>query len=71
MASTTRDIPTSPERVWAVRHDAGGEIAGKWDVDDEEAIIDRIERRIEQFAPGFRASIQGRHIFTPPKFRGP
>jgi len=67
--------PRGTETAWAythvprrVRHDAGREISGKWDGDDEEAMIARIEQRVEAFAPGFGASIRGRHIFTPPKF---
>jgi phytoene dehydrogenase-like protein len=51
-----------------IHHDAGGEISGKWDNDEEEAIADRLEIRVEEFAPGFRALIRGRHVFTPPKF---
>ena len=67
--------PPGTETAWAythvprqITHDAGGEISGKWDADDEEAIADRLEHRVEEFAPGFRASIRGRHVFTPPKF---
>jgi phytoene dehydrogenase-like protein len=74
MTDPTRQ-PPGAETAWAythvprqIHHDEGGEISGKWDVDDEEAIADRIERRIEEFAPGFRTSIRGRHVFTPPKF---
>jgi phytoene dehydrogenase-like protein len=67
--------PPGTETAWAythvprqITHDAGGEISGKWDAHDEEAIADRLEQRVEEFAPGFRSSIQGRHVFTPPKF---
>jgi phytoene dehydrogenase-like protein len=28
-------------------------------------MVDRIEQRVEALAPGFRAAILGRHIFTP------
>jgi phytoene dehydrogenase-like protein len=67
--------PRGSETAWAythvprqIKHDAGGQISGKWDADDEEAIADRLETRVEEFAPGFRSSIRGRHVFTPPKF---
>jgi phytoene dehydrogenase-like protein len=74
MTDPTRQ-PPGAETAWAythvprqIRQDEGGDISGKWDADDEEAIADRIECRIEEFAPGFRTSIRGRHVFTPPKF---
>jgi phytoene dehydrogenase-like protein len=64
--------PEGTETAWAYTHvprtidsDAGGEVSGRWDADDESAMVDRIERRVEEFAPGFRASILGRHVFTP------
>lgn len=67
--------PPGSETAWAYTHvprqikrDGGGEISGKWDADDEEAIADRLERRVEEFAPGFRSLIRGRHVYTPPKF---
>ena len=73
MTDSTRQPPGS-ETAWAYTHvprqierDAGGDISGKWDADDEEAIAQRLEDRIEEFAPGFRSSIRGRHIYTPPK----
>jgi phytoene dehydrogenase-like protein len=67
--------PPGTETAWAYTHvprqihnDAGGVISGKWDIDDEEAIADRLEQRVEEFAPGFRSSIRRRHVYTPPKF---
>lgn len=73
MTDPTRQ-PPGTETTWAythvprrISHDAGGEISGRWDADDEEAITDRLENRVEEFAPGFRSSIRGRHVFTPPK----
>ncbi len=75
MTDPTRQ-PPGAETAWAYTHvprrisrDGGDQISGKWDLDDEEAIADRLENRIEEFAPGFRASILGRHVFTPPKIR--
>jgi phytoene dehydrogenase-like protein len=74
MTDTTRQ-PPGTETAWAythvprqINHDAGGAISGRWDADDEDAIIDRLENRVEEFAPGFRSSIRGRHVYTPPKF---
>jgi phytoene dehydrogenase-like protein len=67
--------PPGAETAWAYTHvprqitsDAGGVISGKWDIHDEEAIADRLEQRVEEFAPGFRSSIRSRHVYTPPKF---
>jgi phytoene dehydrogenase-like protein len=67
--------PPGTETAWAythvpreIQHDAGGQISGTWDADDEEAIAERLESRVEEFAPGFRSSIRGRHVYTPPKF---
>jgi phytoene dehydrogenase-like protein len=67
--------PPGAETAWAYTHvprqierDAGGQISGRWDADDEEAMADRLEDRVEEFAPGFRSSIRARHVFTPPTF---
>jgi phytoene dehydrogenase-like protein len=74
MTDPTRQ-PPGTETAWAythvprqITHDAGGEISGRWDADEEEAIADRLEGRVEEFAPGFRSSIRARHVFTPPTF---
>ncbi|MDQ6837537.1 MAG: NAD(P)/FAD-dependent oxidoreductase [Actinomycetota bacterium] len=71
MTDPTRQ-PVGAETAWAYTHvprridrDADGEISGRWDADDETAMADRIERRVEDLAPGFRASILDRHVFTP------
>ena len=71
MTDQTRQ-PQGCETAWAYTHvprridrDAGGEISGRWDDDDEAAMIERIERRVEELAPGFGAGIIGRHVFTP------
>ncbi len=73
---TTTDPTRSPagtESVWAYTHvpvsprgDAAGELTGGWD--DERtraAYLDRVERRVEQFAPGFRDLVVGRHVAFP------
>jgi phytoene dehydrogenase-like protein len=71
MTDPTRQ-PAGAETAWAythvprqIEHDATGEIAGRWDDDDEAAMVERIEARMEERAPGFRRLIIGRHAFTP------
>ncbi len=74
---TTADPTRSPpgtESAWAythvpqrVRGDAGPDaIKGIWDERDTDAIVGRIEDRIEAYAPGFRDRILARHVMTPP-----
>jgi phytoene dehydrogenase-like protein len=70
-ADPTRQ-PAGAETAWAythlpqvVRGDAAGELSGTWDERDQELIAERIERRVEALAPGFRDLIAGRHVFTP------
>jgi phytoene dehydrogenase-like protein len=75
---TTADPTRSPpgtESAWAythvpmrVRGDAGGDIAGRWDRTDTDDIVERIERHVERWAPGFRSHITARHVFTPATF---
>jgi phytoene dehydrogenase-like protein len=72
---TTADPTRSPagtESVWAYTHvpqrprsDAGGELSGTWTAKDRALFLDRMERRIEQFAPGFRDLVVGRHAAFP------
>ena len=73
---TTADASRSPsgtESLWAythipqqVRGDAGGDgITGRWDEREVEAMVARIEARIEALAPGFRAAIKGRVALSP------
>jgi phytoene dehydrogenase-like protein len=72
-ADATR-CPPGKEVGWAythvprsVRGDAGGDgISGRWDEADREAIASRIEDRIDQHAPGFKALIRARHLSCPP-----
>lgn len=46
--------------------DAGdGSIRGVWDDGDQEAFAQRVEDRIERFAPGFKALIERRHVLAP------
>jgi phytoene dehydrogenase-like protein len=44
---------------------AGGRITGRWDAADRNAIVERIEDRIEAHAPGFRELVVGRNVMTP------
>lgn len=70
-ADPTRS-PPGTESAWAYTHvpstitgDAGGSITGRWDATDTAAITERIESRVEAFAPGFRDLIVARHAMTP------
>ncbi|MFD4927113.1 phytoene desaturase family protein, partial [Streptomyces goshikiensis] len=73
---TTADPSRSPagtESAWAYTHlpqrvtaDAGPDgITGSWDTREQEAMADRLEARVERFAPGFRARIRARRILAP------
>ncbi|MFC9690900.1 phytoene desaturase family protein [Kribbella sp. NPDC056951] len=64
--------PAGTESAWAythvpqqVRGDAGGDLTGRWDDAEAEAMADRIEARVEQFAPGFAEHITARRILSP------
>ncbi len=72
---TTADPSRSPagtESAWGYTHvpqrargDAGGELTGSWDDAETARFVDRLEARVEEFAPGFRARIVGRHVQSP------
>jgi phytoene dehydrogenase-like protein len=72
---TTADATRSPagtESAWGYTHvplrprgDAGGELRGDWGTDDRQRFLDRVERRVESFAPGFRDLVVGRHVMFP------
>jgi phytoene dehydrogenase-like protein len=72
MVDPTRQ-PEGKETAWAyahvpqrVRGDAGGEgLTGAWDERETDAFVARMEDEVERRAPGFRALIRGRHVFTP------
>lgn len=74
---TTSDPTRSPagtETLWAythvprkVRADPVGRITGQWDEPEIDEMADRIEARIETFAPGFRRLVQRRHVMGPPQ----
>lgn len=65
--------PHGAESVWAythvpqvVRSDAGGEgISGAWTHDDVEKMADRMQRRIEGYAPGFGDRVVARRTLGP------
>lgn len=71
-ADPTR-APQGGEAVWAYTHvphhtdsDAGGEgIRGTWDRDDAERMADRMQRKIEEYAPGFGDRVTARRVLGP------
>lgn len=68
-------MPAGAETVWAYTHlprEIRGDAAGELDSSDSgldgsglERIADRMEREIETLAPGFGASVRGRHVMGP------
>ncbi len=73
---TTTDPTRSPagtEALWAythvpqqVRGDAGGEgLTGDWDGGDAERFADRMQARIERYAPGFGERVIARRVLSP------
>ncbi|TDD46048.1 NAD(P)/FAD-dependent oxidoreductase [Kribbella antibiotica] len=72
---TTADPSRSPagtESAWAYTHvpqqtrgDAGGQLTGRWDDAEAEVMADRMQARVEQFAPGFTEQITARRILSP------
>jgi hypothetical protein len=73
MVDQTRH-PPGKDTAWAYTHvpqrvkgDAGGgDLTGRWDEPEAAAFADRVENEVERRAPGFRALVRARHIFTPP-----
>jgi phytoene dehydrogenase-like protein len=71
-ADATRS-PAGTESVWAYTHvpqhardDAGGAgIRGVWDADDCNRMADRMQARIERFAPGFGDLVLARRVLGP------
>jgi phytoene dehydrogenase-like protein len=67
--------PEGRETAWAYTHvpqqvdgDAGGEgLTGRFDERETDLFVRRVEAEVERLAPGFRALIRGRHVFTPAK----
>ncbi len=56
--------PAGGQTLWAYSH-VPSNLPGGW-AGQREAFADRVEQRIEGLAPGFRALIRGRAIFSPP-----
>ena len=65
--------PAGCESMWAYTHvpqhatsDAGqGGITGRWDSDDTERMADRVQARIEEYAPGFADLVVARRVLGP------
>jgi phytoene dehydrogenase-like protein len=72
-ADPTR-APAGHESIWAythvpqhVRGDAGdGSIQGRWAEGDAERMADRMQARIEHYAPGFGDRVKARRVLAPP-----
>ncbi|RLV48470.1 NAD(P)/FAD-dependent oxidoreductase [Nocardioides mangrovicus] len=73
---TTSDPTRSPagtESMWAYTHvpqhvggDAGGEgLGGRWDHDECERFADRVQARLEAYAPGFGTRVLARRVLGP------
>jgi phytoene dehydrogenase-like protein len=76
MTDPTR-MPRGTETAWAyihlpreIRGDAAGEIALPFDDRAAAQLAERVEHRIEELAPGFTATIRGRHLMTPASLQG-
>ncbi|MFN2627488.1 MAG: phytoene desaturase family protein [Gaiellaceae bacterium] len=58
MGDSTR-APEGKESAWAYTHVPRGAES------DAEGLVERIEERVEELAPGFRGLVLGRHVATP------
>ena len=63
LADPTR-APAGKHTLYCYTH-VPSQVEGGWAA-ARESFADRVEARIEELAPGFRASILGRHIMSPP-----
>jgi phytoene dehydrogenase-like protein len=63
LADPTR-APAGKHTLYCYSH-VPAQVDGGW-ATAREAFADRVEARIEELAPGFRATILGRHILSPP-----
>ncbi len=65
--------PAGGESLWAYTHlpqhvtadAAGAGITGRWDHDDTERFADRVQARIESYAPGFGERVLARRVLGP------
>jgi phytoene dehydrogenase-like protein len=55
--------PAGKETVWAYTHVPRG---GRWTAQEREALVERIEARVEELAPGFGPLVRARHVLAPP-----
>ena len=69
--------PLGTESAWGythvpqrVRADAGGDLTGRWDQAETDRFVERLEDRVEEFAPGFRNRIVGRNVQSPLDLEG-
>ena len=76
---TTTDPTRSPvgtESLWVythvpqqVRGDAGDDgLTGRWDAAEVERFADRVQTRLEAYAPGFGSRVRARRVLTPTDF---
>jgi len=63
LADPTR-APAGKQTLYCYSH-VPGQVEGGWAA-AREGFADRVEERIEALAPGFRATILGRHVMAPP-----
>ena len=64
--------PAGTESLWAYTHvpqhirtDEAGELTGDWSSSDGERFADRMQARIERYAPGFSSRVLARRVLTP------
>jgi phytoene dehydrogenase-like protein len=70
--------PAGAESFWAYTHvpqrvtsDAGdGSVRGTWDHDDAQRMADRMQARVEEYAPGFGDRVVARRILGPRELEG-
>ncbi|SES49577.1 Phytoene dehydrogenase-related protein [Pedococcus cremeus] len=70
--------PQGGESLWLYTHvphhttsDAGdGTITGRWDRDDTERMADRMQARVEAYAPGFGDRVLSRRVLGPRELEG-
>jgi phytoene dehydrogenase-like protein len=64
MVDDTR-APAEADTAWAYTHVPRSPHRAGWDAD---TLVERIEGRVEELAPGFRGLIRARHVLTPADF---
>jgi phytoene dehydrogenase-like protein len=64
--------PTGTESLWAYTHvpqdvhaDEGEQLAGSWDASEVERFADRMQARLERYAPGFGSRVLHRRVLGP------